>query len=84
MEISHSNMTVITTRYIGPSNTKSGRIVADAGMKRRIIISYAHDARNATEAHDRAAIALCDKFQWKGCLRSGGMERGFAYIFVEA
>lgn len=74
-------MTSIITRYIGPTNYKGARIVADAGMKRRVIISFPHDAR---DPHQVAALALCKKFGWKGTLVQGGMERGSAFVFLDS
>ncbi len=73
-------MTTIITRYIGPTNYKGARIVADAGMKRRVTVSFDHGARNA---HQVAALALCKKFGWKGTLVEGGMEHGNAYVFLD-
>jgi hypothetical protein len=73
-------MTTIITRYISATNTKPGRIVADAGMKRRVIIGFPHASANP---HREAAIALCKKFDWHGQLVEGGMEHGNAYVFLE-
>ncbi len=80
--VTHSTMTAIVTRYIGPSNTRGGRIVADGGLKRRVTIPYPHELRSE-DAHACAAQALCNKFGWTGDLRSGGTERGCVFVFVE-
>ncbi len=72
-------MTTIITRFIGPTNYKGARIVADAGMKRRITVSFDYAAR---DPHQVAALALCAKMGWKGVLVEGGMERGNAYVFL--
>jgi hypothetical protein len=72
-------MTTIITRYVGATNYKGSRIIADAGMKRRITVSYPHDS---SDPHRVAALALCAKFGWQGVLVEGGMERGNAYVFL--
>lgn len=74
-------MTTIITRVIPATNYKPARIVADAGLKRRIVVSYDH---GNTNPHKAAAIALCQKFNWEGSLVEGGMERGAAFVFVDA
>jgi hypothetical protein len=74
------SMTTIITKYLGATNTKPARIVADAGLKRRVTISLPLDAR---DPHRCAALALCKKFHWAGTLVQGGMEHGSAFVFVE-
>ncbi len=73
-------MTTIITRYVGPTNRRGARIIADAGMKRRVSVSFDYAARNP---HQVAALALCAKFDWKGTLVEGGMEHGRAYVFLD-
>jgi len=73
-------MTTIITKFIPATNYRPARIVADAGMKRRHVISYNHAASNP---HRAAAIELCKKFDWHGTLVEGGMEHGNAYVFLE-
>ena len=70
----------IVTRYLGPTNYRGARIVADAGMKRRVTIGYPHEYSGA-ETHFQAARALCAKFGWHGELVAGGLEDG-NYVFV--
>ena len=72
-------MTTIITKYVGPTNYRGARIVADAGMKRRITVGYEHASNNP---HRVAALALCAKFDWHGTLVEGGMERGSAFVFL--
>lgn len=72
-------MTTIITRFVGATNYKGSRIIADAGLKRRITVSFDHASSNP---HRDAAIALCQKFGWTGSLVEGGMERGSAFVFV--
>jgi hypothetical protein len=82
MTITHSNMTAIVTTYHGPTNTRGSKIIADAGMKRRVSVSYDY-AMNTEDNHAAAARALCAKFDWTGDLRSGGRERGFVFVFAD-
>lgn len=82
-------MKAIRTRYIGPSNTKPSRIVAESGERgQRIMASYAsvedtggrHDA-----AHGRMARRLCDKMGWKGELIGGGFPDGsMVWVFADS
>lgn len=76
-------MTTITTKYIPASNRRGSRIKADAGMNRTVTISYPHEL-SGEAAHLEAALALCSKFDWHGKLVSGGMEKGYAFVFLES
>lgn len=76
-----SGQASIVTRYIGPSNVRGARIVADAGMKRRVYIPYPHEL-SGEACHRAAAEALCERFGWTGTLAVGGTERGYAYVWT--
>jgi hypothetical protein len=82
MTITHSNMTAIKTTYHGPTNTRGSRIIADAGMNRRVSVGY-DDALNSDANHAKAAQTMCDKFGWKGDLRSGTHENEKYFVFIE-
>jgi len=82
VSIKHSRMTTIITRYVGPSNVRGARIIADAGDGRRVTVSYDH-LLSTDDAHAAAAIALCAKMGWDGELIAGGLSRGHAFIFVD-
>lgn len=57
-------MQAIMTKYLSPTNTKPGRIVASATAG-RIVVEW--DDEQDTEAnHLQAAVALADTFDWKG------------------
>jgi len=84
-------MQAITTKYIGPSNTKGSRIKAtcDAGS---ITIPYPHEL-SGEEAHAQAAMALCRKLQWTAaegykadwvCGRSSISGYTFVYVIESA
>lgn len=79
----NSGVVCIQTRYLGPSNTRGGRIVADAGMKRRVTVKYDHSL-SQYGAHAKAAKALCDKFEWRGDMTAGGTETGYVFVFHNA
>jgi hypothetical protein len=79
--ITLSKMTAIKTTYHGPTNVRPSRIIADAGEKRRVTVSYNHGL-NSDANHAEAAAALCRKFNWDGDLRGGGYERGQYFVFV--
>ena len=78
--ITRSNMTAITTKYHGPTDRMGSRIIADAGVERRITVPYNY-ALEPGDNHVAAAQALCDKFEWKGDMRGGGLEYG-RQVFV--
>jgi len=84
-------MRTIITHYVGPTNSRGSRIVAQVGdWKRgepgRVSVPYYHAGNGATP-HDRAASALCDKMGWgvtspsRECGR-GGTADGYVYVFA--
>jgi len=70
----------ITTKYIGPTNTRGSRIKASAAAG-SITISY-DDSLNTEHAHTKAAMALVNKFGWPGTYYIGGMPNDKGYVFV--
>jgi hypothetical protein len=73
----------ITTKYIGPSNTKGSRVKAYAAAG-TITIDY-DDSLNSEQAHAKAARALADKFGWIGHYYQGGLpdDRGYCFVCVD-
>lgn len=74
----------ITTKYLGPTNTRGSRIkaVAAAGS-----VTIERDSSLGIEAnHARAAEALANKFGWHGQYYQGGMpdDCGYAFVCVHA
>jgi len=51
---------IITTKYIGPTDHKPGRVKATAGSGRTITLAWDHGL-NVTENHSAAAAALAGK-----------------------
>jgi hypothetical protein len=73
----------ITTRYLGPTNTRGGRIKAKAWAK-SLTVEYDH-ALNVEDNHREAAEALIAKLDWAkvgGVWHQGGHPDGSGYCFV--
>lgn len=70
----------IETRYLGPTNTKGGRIKATAWAG-SVTVPYDH-ALNSEDNHRAAAMALVAKLQWQGTFAQGGNAKGDGYYFV--
>jgi hypothetical protein len=70
-------MQAIVTKYMGPTNTRGGRIkaTADAGS---ITIGYKSEL-NSEDNHRAAAVALCDKIDAEAVARRKGAEPGRRY-----
>ena len=82
MKTSISPLRSIITRYLGPTDCRGTRIVADAGKGARLTMPYDH-ALNTNENHAEAAKALCLKMGWDKvqAIYSGGHESG-VYVHV--
>lgn len=74
-------MKAITTRYLGPTNTKGSRVKATDNDGHSITISYNSGLRSE-EAHAEAAIALCRKLGWHGHLAAGALKEGYAFVWA--
>jgi hypothetical protein len=71
----------IETRYLGPTDTKGGRIKASA-WGGSVTVGYDH-ALDAQGAHRAAADALIAKMGWTGTYAQGGNAKGDGgYYFV--
>lgn len=71
----------IITKYLGPTNTKGGRIKATTGSgKNSLTIGYPHEASNP---HALAAMALAQKLGWTGALVEGGTATGSVFVFAD-
>jgi len=70
----------ITTRYMGPTNYRPGRVkaMAQAGS---VTLEWDH-ALNTDANHARAAKALRDKFDWQGVWFGAGLP-GAGYVYVD-
>lgn len=74
-------MQTIETRYLGPSNTKPGRIRATASGGASALVSYAHDATSVEAAHAQAAEKLRAKMKWDAMYLAGSTQRGYVFAF---
>ena len=63
-------MQAITTRYLGPTNCRGSRIVAQCAA-RRIIVSWDYEL-NTEDNHKAAAKALIAQLGWDAMRWSGG------------
>lgn len=79
MNYSNSNAVAIITKYHGPTNTKCGRITANAGLGRRVTRNYDH-ALSTFDNHAQAALKLAMKYDWPGVYIGGGLGDGYAFI----
>jgi hypothetical protein len=70
----------IETKYLGPTNFRSGRIKARAWAG-SVTMPYDH-ALNAEDNHRAAALLLQAKYGWKGTFAQGGNAAGNGYVFV--
>ena len=74
-------MKAIRVHYVGPSNVKGSRIIADDGDGNKVIMPYDHSL-NWDELYRNAAYALRDKMQWKGEMVGGGYKNDEYFVFV--
>jgi hypothetical protein len=70
----------IETKYLGPTNTRGGRIKARAWSS-SLTVPYDH-ALNPEDNHRAAADALRAKLGWEGTFAQGGHPNGCGYVFV--
>ncbi len=70
----------IVTKYIGPSNTKGSRIKATAAAGS--VTLHLDNSLNIEDNHALAALALANKYAWRGTWHMGGMPGDSGYCFV--
>jgi hypothetical protein len=76
-------MIAITTKYVGPTNTKGSRIVATGAKGQTVTIGYHSTDANSDEGrHHEAAKALCRKMGWSGTLIPGSTDKGYVFVFL--
>ena len=73
----------IITKYLGPTDTKGGRIKASC-YSGSVTIDYPHHLSGDAK-HLAAAEALCKKLDWTGTLIGGSLpdESGYAFVFAD-
>ena len=78
----------ITTRYIGASNTRPGRIIVTTGSGARLMVSIHAVERDRTdESHFEAAMMMVRKMKWehmleRGHLIQGWLKDGYVHVFT--
>ncbi len=75
-------MKAILTHYVGPTNTRGGRIVATDDDGNRVTIEYEH-IHSAERNHSAAAMKLCQKMGWTGTFVYGSTRRGMVFVFAD-
>lgn len=74
----------ITTKYLGPTNHRGSRIVAQCNAK-RIVVEW-DDSLDVAENHTRAAQNLATQLGWDGPWHGGALpeSNSHAYCFVQS
>lgn len=80
VSVRSSTAVAIVTRYLGPTDFRGARIVANAGHGRRVIVPYRSDLES-WDNHALAAQALCARLGWTGRLVGGYLPRGMVFVF---
>lgn len=73
-------MTAILTHYVGPTNTRGARIVAESCGLRKVV-PYDH---SSNDPHAKAALALILTAGWGGTWIEGGTRKGSAFVCAAA
>jgi hypothetical protein len=76
-------MKAITTKFLGPINTKDARIKAYDCDGNSIIIAYDPSLSNE-EAYKKAAMALVNKMEWswvEKCTIGGAIKNGYVFVY---
>lgn len=79
-------MKAISTHYVGPTNSRGARIIADDGDGNRVTVSYPYELSGAA-VHAKAALALVRKMGWAKLgnkLISGGTKQGYVFVFADS
>jgi len=73
-------MQTITTKYLGPTNTKGSRIKASCeGGSITVSLDYGVEIE---QDYMKAAKALKDKMNWSGEMIGGHTKDGMVFVFV--
>jgi hypothetical protein len=74
-------MIAIETKYTPPTNTRPAKILAVTTTGRRMEVSIDHGL-DGPERHAAAAVALCERMNWKGELIAGATRAGYVFVFA--
>lgn len=71
----------ITTKYMGPTNTRGSKIKATASSGKSLTVSYDYEL-DASGNHDEAAKALARKLGWGSCRYAREARGGRGNVYV--
>ena len=77
-------MQSITTKFIGPTNSRGSRVTAKTSGGERIILDW-NDALGVEQNHVAAAMHLCKKLDWTDDTMVYGESpdgKGYTFVFV--
>ena len=77
-----SHRVAISTKFLGPTNSRGSRVVAFTDTHLRLTVDWDHTL-DIDENHARAAKALADKMEWAGEWVGGGTECGQVFVNVK-
>lgn len=72
----------ITTKYIGPTNTRGSRVKATSASGDTLTLAW-DDAVGGDANHRYAAGELATKLQWAGTWHCGATEAGYCFVCVD-
>lgn len=72
-------MQSITTKFLGPTNSRGSRIRATTASGKSLTIPYCHESGH--QSHAKAALALARKLSWEGTLIEGWAKDGMVFVF---
>jgi len=84
MSLPTAHYRAIRTRYVGPTNYRGSRVIADAGDSQSRVIQTWADNLNPDENHAMAALAVVRKMGWDSEYHTPitGGQHGNAYYWV--
>lgn len=74
-------MQAICTKYVGPTNSRGARIIAESGSGQRVAISYPYEL-SGEAVHKAAAVALMKKLGWKYRIVGGSTKTGYCFVIT--
>jgi hypothetical protein len=74
-------MKVITTKYVGPTNTRGSKIIARAEGVASITVPYSYEG-DTDNAHRRAAEKLAAKYNWGPVFKAGTLPDGATEVWA--
>jgi len=74
-------MQSITTKYVGPSNTRGARIKATSASGISAVVPFDYGMATEVEAHGLAVQALAKRLGWSGTMIAGSTKDGYVFVF---